>query len=81
MQEANDKTISEIFILTKKMMIALKKALSADYIQVSVVGNEVPHFHVHLIPRFYGDHYKNFPTKEYKTGEEKALLQKIIRAL
>ncbi len=29
----------------------LKEEYSAEYIQVSIVGDEVPHVHVHLIPR------------------------------
>ena len=81
MQEADDKTISDIFKLTKKMMLALKKGLKCDYVQESVVGNEIPHFHIHLIPRYYGDNFKNFPTKEYKELEAKKVLNKIIQAI
>jgi len=81
MQEANNETIAEIFKLTKKMMLALKKGLSCDYVQESVVGNEIPHFHIHLIPRYYGDNLGNFPTKEYKTKEEQKILKKIISEL
>jgi histidine triad (HIT) family protein len=81
MQEADDGTISEIFKLTKKFMLALKKGLPCDYVQESVVGNEVPHFHIHLIPRHEGDNFRNFPTKEYKEGQEKELVQKITQAL
>ena len=82
MQEADDETISEIFKLTKKFMLALKTGISCDYVQVSVVGNEVPHFHVHLIPRHYGDNFRNFPTKEFYSKEkEKELIDKIISTL
>ena len=81
MQDVDDKTIAEIFVLTKKLMLALKNGLPCDYVQESVVGNEVPHFHIHLIPRHEGDNFRNFPTKEYKEGQEKELLSKITRAL
>lgn len=81
MQEADDKTISDIFKLTKKMMFALKKGLKCDYIQISVVGNEVPHFHVHLIPRYHGTVLKNFPTKKYKPNEAETIKKKIIKAI
>ena len=77
MQETDDQTIGEIFILAKKLMLALKKGLPCDYVQESVVGNEVPHFHIHLIPRHNGDNFKNFPTKEYKEGEKESIAQKI----
>ena len=81
MQEADDEIISEIFKLTKKMMLALKKGLPCDYVQVGVVGNEIPHFHIHLIPRYHTDKFPNLPTKEYKEGEEKEIIQKITQAL
>jgi histidine triad (HIT) family protein len=81
MQDADDKTISDIFKLTKKMMLALKKALKCDYVQESVVGNEVPHFHIHLIPRYSGDNFKNLPTKEYKESEADKTKRKIIQVI
>jgi len=81
MQEADDKTIGDVYKLAKKMMLALKKSLKCDYIQLSVVGNEVPHFHVHLIPRYYGDNFRNFPTKEYKKLEAKRTINKITQAI
>jgi histidine triad (HIT) family protein len=81
MQEADDETISNIFKLTKKMMLALKKGIPCDYVQESVVGNEVPHFHIHLIPRHFGDNFSNFPTREYKKGQEEEFVKKIIAAL
>lgn len=81
MQDASDEIISEIFLLTKKMMLSLKKGLPCDYIQESVVGNEVPHFHIHLIPRYHADNFQNLPTKAYIEGQEKELIEKITKAL
>lgn len=80
MQDASDEIISGIFLLAKKMMLAQKKGLPCDYIQESVVGNEVPHFHIHLMPRHSGDNFRNFPTGTYKEGQEKELIQKITEA-
>ena len=81
MQEADDETIAEIFKLSKKMMLALKKGMPCDYVQVGVVGNEVPHFHIHLAPRYNEIIWPNLPTKEYKEGEEAMLVEKITQAL
>lgn len=80
MQEAEDKIIADIYKLAKQMMLVLKKSLKCDYVQLSVVGNEVPHFHIHLMPRYYGDNFRNFPTKEYQKQEAKKILVKIIKA-
>ena len=81
MQDTDDKTISEIFKLTKKIMLAIKKGLKCDFVQMGVVGNEIPHFHIHLMPRHYGDNFRNFPTKEYNKKEEKKIMQRIISML
>jgi len=83
MQDVDDKTISKIFVLTKKIMLAVKKSLKCDFVQIGVVGKEIPHFHIHLIPRFNNDniHKYNLPTKTYKDGEEKEIIKKIIEAI
>ena len=81
MQDASDETISEIFKLTKKLMLALRNGLSCDYVQLGVVGNEVPHFHIHLMPRYFSKVFPNLPTKEYKNGEQEELVKKIIKKI
>ena len=37
-------------VFSKKVAKALKKAISCERIAMSVIGLEVPHAHVHLIP-------------------------------
>jgi len=82
MQEASDEIISKIFILTKKIMLAMKNGLPCDYVLESVAGNEVPHFHIHLIPRYLNDGLKEFPRIDYKNSEhQNEIKEKIIRAL
>ena len=78
MQDAEDETISEIFKLTKKLMLALKNKLPCDYVQMSVVGNEVPHFHIHLIPRHKNDNFRNLPTKEFNSEKGKEVIKKLL---
>jgi histidine triad (HIT) family protein len=81
MQEADNETISEIFILTKKLMIAVKNGLKCDYVIESVAGNEVPHFHIHLIPRYLNDNLPEFPRTKYQDGNESEIVKKITSAL
>jgi len=81
MQEADDQTISEIFLLTKKIMIGMKKEMKCDYVQEGVYGEEVPHFHIHLIPRYFNDNLPNFPRKKYPDGESTKLAKKLSSAL
>ena len=81
MQDADDEIVSEIFKLSKKIMLAIKKSLGCDYIQVSIIGKDVPHFHIHLIPRYLDDNFPLHPTKKYKDGEAKEVVKKITSAL
>ena len=81
MQEAGDETISEIFILSKKIMISLKNGIGCDYVQVSIVGKDVPHFHIHLIPRYLNDGLAGYQTKKYEDGEMQKIADKIILKL
>lgn len=51
MTDAPNEVISKIFILAKEMMSKMKNELPCDYVQLSIVGKDVPHFHIHLIPK------------------------------
>jgi len=42
--------VSSFNIISKKIAEALKKAVDCQRIGISVIGLEVPHVHVHLIP-------------------------------
>lgn len=77
MQEAEDSLISKVFILAKKIMLTIKEKLPCDYVQVSVVGKDVPHFHVHLIPRNLGDDIHHKEVLKYSDGEINEIINKI----
>jgi len=47
--------VGAYFEVVKKIANAQKKAFNTDYVVSSVMGQEAPHAHVHLIPRFAGD--------------------------
>ena len=67
--------------VVNKVAKALKKAFSIDYVQSIVMGDEVPHAHIHLIPRFKDDGHgalvdlKN--VKEISEDEMKEIANKI----
>ena len=79
MHETPDDVISGIFILTKKMMNTIREKMPCDYVQVSVVGKDVPHLHIHLIPRFLGDNLPQFPVIKYESQEEIALITEKLK--
>jgi len=78
MKDVPDEEISAAFNLCKKLMAKLKESLKADYVALSVVGVDVPHFHIHLIPRYFNDGMASFwPTKKYGEGDMKKVGERI----
>jgi len=73
-----DKILSDLFINVKKIMKVIKKTYNCDYVAISVVGLDVPHFHIHIIPRWKSDGLANFwPTKKYADEDMKKTSDKI----
>jgi histidine triad (HIT) family protein len=48
--DLDDNTLSGMIVFAKKVAVAMKKAIECKKIGVSVIGLEVPHAHIHLIP-------------------------------
>ena len=48
--DLDDHTLSGLMIFSKKVAKAIKKAVVCKRVGISVIGLEVPHVHVHLIP-------------------------------
>lgn len=75
--------VADVFKATKKVVLMLKKALGPDAFIIGindgkVAGQEIPHLHVNVIPRFKGDGGKpvhsvvnNPPSEEVSEMAEK----------
>ena len=48
--DLDDKALSGLMIFSKKVARAIKKAVVCKRVGISVIGLEVPHVHIHLIP-------------------------------
>lgn len=70
-----DDELASLIVTTKSLMKRMKTNLPCDYVQLSVVGEEVPHVHIHLIPRMHEDSPKNFETISYAEGEVAAIAE------
>ncbi len=46
----DDKNLAELIIFSKKIGIAIEKVVPCKRIGLTVIGLEVPHTHIHLIP-------------------------------
>jgi len=60
---------------------AVKKATDCYYVNVNVMGIDVPHAHIHLIPRHKDDGLELWPQGKYKEGEMEESAKKIRSAL
>lgn len=79
------KNIGAYYEVAAKIALAQKKALDTDYVMSLVMGLEVPHAHIHLIPRFADDgHGEGVDLKNIKAipkEEMLELVEKIKKAL
>lgn len=72
----DDQTLGGLMIFAKKVALAIEKAIPCKRIAVAVMGLEVPHTHIHLIPiQSEGDlnfsKKKSFSTEEMNSFAEK----------
>ena len=48
--DLDDKTLADMMLFAKKVGIAIEKSIPCNRIGLTVIGLEVPHAHIHLIP-------------------------------
>ena len=48
--DLDDEVLSDVMVFSKKVAKAIQKVIPCERVGVSVIGLEVPHAHVHLIP-------------------------------
>lgn len=81
MQDVPDELLSYLFVKTKILMKTMIKELGCDYVQISVLGKDVPHFHIHLMPRNLDDTLHGWPTFTYEGDEMNIIAEKIKKGL
>lgn len=75
--DLDQETYLGLMLFSRKIALALKKTIDCDRIGMSVIGLEVPHAHVHLIPIDSMDDMR-FLNKKTMTPAEFAQLAKEI---
>ncbi len=80
--DLGDEYLSEILVFAKPIAKAIEKAFDCNRCGISVVGLEVPHAHVHLVPINSADDL-NFTRGKLKLPPEalKEIQEKIIALL
>jgi histidine triad (HIT) family protein len=76
--DMDDDTLGDLIVFAKKIAPALKNAVPCKRIGVSVIGLEVPHTHVHLVPMNSADDV-NFTRAKLSPSKEQ--LQQVADAI
>lgn len=67
--DLDDELYGKLFSFSKKVALAIKKAIPCERIGVAVIGLEVPHAHIHLCP-INGIHDLSFSNPRVKLTKE-----------
>ena len=77
-----DTLLAEMHIFSKKIALAIEKAVPCKRIGVAVIGLEVPHAHIHLIPvNKVSDIDFSQPKLKLSSGELSGICQSIRKFL
>lgn len=79
--ELDDTTYNHLMEFTKQVAIAIKQAVVCKRVTAIVLGFEVPHAHIHLIPAHH-EREINFanPKKKFSKEEFEATAKKIAQS-
>jgi histidine triad (HIT) family protein len=67
--DIEDQELGDMMIFAKSIALALKKAVPCKRIGMSVIGLEVPHAHIHLVPMNSANDL-NFTREKLKPSEK-----------
>lgn len=81
----SDETLSKIGKELQKLSLAVKKAVSADGINIHMnnepaAGQVIFHSHIHIIPRYADDGLQHFAQKKYENDAQIREIRERIRA-
>jgi len=67
-----DEVLARIFVKAKELIKKMRVGLHCDYVEIGVVGMEVEHFHIHLIPHMFheGAAESHRPRTTYDSAQE-----------
>ncbi len=78
----DDATIADMMVFAKKIAKALKASINCKRVAVAVLGMEVPHAHIHLVPiNSEKDMIFSNPKKQFTPEQMQAIAEKIRKAL
>ena len=80
--DIDDEIYQGLFLFAKKVGLAIEKVVKCERVGIAVVGLEVPHAHIHLIPlkTIYDIDFKK-PKMKFTPDEFSAIAKKISKAM
>lgn len=76
-----DKLLAEMWLFAKKVALKIENAIPCQRVGVAVIGLEVPHAHIHLVPiNHVGDINFSQPKLSFTQEEMKDICDKITNA-
>jgi len=80
--DLEDEELAGLMVFAKRIAKAMKQVLPCDRIGVSVIGLEVPHTHVHLVPiQSIGDMDFSKPISDFRPDDFKQIATQIAAKL
>jgi histidine triad (HIT) family protein len=80
--DLDDEVLSGLFVFSKKVAAAIKSAIPCNRIGIAVLGLEIPHAHIHLVPMDSMEdvNFRN-PKLKFTPDEFRDIAQKIRREI
>ncbi len=80
--DVDDDIYKGLFLFAKKVGLAIEKVVECERVGIAVVGLEVPHAHIHLIPlkTIYDIDFKK-PKMKFTPDEFSEIAKKISKAM
>ena len=79
--DLDDKLLAELMVFSKEVAIKIKKVIPCKKIGVTVIGLEVPHAHIHLVPmNVLNDMNFSNPKMSFEKSEFEALAKQLFHA-
>ncbi len=80
--DLDDELLAGLMVFAKKIALAIDKAVDCKRVGVAVLGLEVPHAHIHLIPlKSEADISFSNPKLKFSTEEFEAIAESIRKEL
>lgn len=78
--DLTDEELSGLIVFAKKVAKAIEKTVPCQRIGIAVLGLDVPHAHVHLVPLNSGDDLNFCNVKKHFSNEDMQFLAEAIAA-